>query len=119
MEQYIHITHNHLDNLFSFVSSHSIDDNGFTGYIHEFGTFYLVDIKSSKSLSAGEIIKISHNLKIKFPESVVYIPLSPTTGSKGVSQFTRLTTRNIEILCTPEGLNATIFLHCYIPKLVI
>lgn len=65
------------------------------------------------------MIKIPHNLKIKFPENIVYIPLSPATGGKGNSQFARLTTRNIEILCTPEGLNGTIFLHCYIPKLII
>ena len=119
MEQYIHITHNHLDNLFCFVSSHSIDYNGFTGYIYEFGTFYLVDIKSTKSFSASETIKIPHNLNIKFPKNVIYIPLSPATGGKGVSQSARLTARNIEILCTPEGLNATIFLYCYVPKLVI
>ena len=108
-----------LDNLFCFVSSHSIDYNGFTGYIHEFGTFYLVDIRSSKSFSSGEVIKIPHNLKIKFPASIDYIPLSPATGGKGNSQYVRLTSRNIEILCTIDGLNATIFLYCYIPKLII
>ena len=65
------------------------------------------------------MIKIPHNLKIKFPGNIAYIPLSPVTSGNGVSQNVKLTSKYIEILCAPEGLKPTIFLYCYIPKLII
>ena len=74
---------------------------------------------SYEAFSKGSRILIEHNLKIKLPIGINFIPLSPLTGGNGISQFSRIGPSSIEILIGTTGLSPTCFLYSYAPKLIV
>lgn len=106
-----------LSNLHSFLVTHSINSNGFTGNIYEFGSFYLINLSSQKAFK-NEVVVIKHGLNLNFPVGITSIGLPPITGGSSFTQNVKIGRNTIEILVSSTGLNPTIFFNAVVPKLV-
>ncbi|WP_293958316.1 hypothetical protein [uncultured Fusobacterium sp.] len=105
-----------LGNLHSFLVTHSINSNGFTGNIYEFGSFYLINLSSQKAFK-NEVVVIEHGLNLNFPVGINFIGLPPITGGSSFTQNVKIGRNTIEILVSSTGLNPSIFFNAFVPKL--
>ena len=105
-----------VSNLHSFLVTHSINSNGFTGNIYEFGSFYLINLSSQKVFK-NEVVVIEHGLNLNFPVGINSIGLPPITGGSSFTQNVKIGRNTIEILVSSTGLNPSIFFNAFVPKL--
>ena len=106
-----------LGNLNTLVQTHKIDSNDFKGEIYEFNSFYLFRLLSNTAMTSNETKVITHNLNINIPLSCNFIPIVSATGNGTGSRFAILKQNTIEIMAPGAGINPTIYLYAFAPKL--
>ena len=106
-----------VSNLNTLVQTHKIDSNDFKGEIYEFNSFYLFRLLSNTAMTSNETKVITHNLNINIPLSCNFIPIVSATGNGTGSRFAILKQNTIEIMAPGAGINPTIYLYAFAPKL--